>query len=83
MLGVVDECRTRSAWPIFALAFPRLVAEIDELEAEVRAAKNKYSYRDRIQKRAETLTDSDVLGDVTALVARLARLRRRDRDRGR
>ena len=73
VLGVVD-----GADPIgmafFALAFRKLAAEIDELEAEVRAAKNKYSYRDRIRKRGETLTDSDVLGDVNVLVARLARL---------
>ena len=73
VLGIVD-----GADPIgmafFALAFRRLQAEVDELEAEVRAAKNKYSMRDRLQKRAETLTDSDVLGDVSILIAQLARL---------
>lgn len=73
VLGVVD-----GADPLgmayFALAFRRLAAEIEELEAEVRAARNKFSYRDRIQKRAESLTDSDVLGDVTLLIAQLARL---------
>jgi hypothetical protein len=73
VLGVVDEANPLGM-AFFALAYPRLVAEIDELEVEVRAAKNKLPFRDRIRKRAETLTDSDVLGDVTALVARLARL---------
>jgi hypothetical protein len=74
VLGVVD-----GADPIgmayFALAFRRLAAEIDDLEAEVRAAKNKYSYFDRIQKRADSLSDSDVLGDISILVARLTALR--------
>jgi len=73
VLGVVDDANPLGM-AFFALAFRRLVTEIDELETEVRAAKNKYALRDRIQKRAETLTDSDVLGDVTSLVARLARL---------
>ncbi len=73
VLGVVDGADPLGM-AFFALAFRRLTTEIDELEAEVRAAKNKSSYRDRIQKRAETLTDSDVLGDVTVLIARLARL---------
>jgi hypothetical protein len=73
VLGIVD-----GADPVgmafFALAFRKLIVEIDELEAEVRAAKNKHAHRDRIRKRAESLTDSDVLGDVTELIARLARL---------
>lgn len=73
VLGIVD-----GADPVgmafFALAFRRLQVEVTELETEVRAAKNKYAMRDRLQKRAETLTDSDVLGDVSVLIAQLARL---------
>lgn len=73
VLGVVDG-GDPLGMAYFALAFRRLVAEIDELEAEVRAAKNKFSYCDRIRKRAESLTDSDVLGDISALVDRLGQL---------
>jgi hypothetical protein len=73
VLGIVDGADPLGM-AFFALAFRRLVTEIDELEAEIRSAKNKYSLRDKLQKRAETLTDSDVLGDVTVLIARLARL---------
>jgi hypothetical protein len=73
VLGVVDQANPLGM-AFFALAYPRLVAEVDELEAEVRAAKNKLPFRDKIRKRAESLSDSDVLGDLTALVARLARL---------
>jgi hypothetical protein len=73
VLGIVDGADPLGM-AFFALAFRKLTAEIDELETEVRAAKNKGSYRERIQKRAETLTESDVLGDVKVLIARLARL---------
>ena len=73
VLGVVDDSDPLGM-AFFALAYRKLVVEIDELDAEVRAAKNKYQFRDRIQKRAETLTDSDVLGDVTVLIAKLAKL---------
>jgi hypothetical protein len=73
VLGVVDGANPLGM-AFFALAYRKLVAEIGELEKEVRAAKNKHSYRDRIRKRADSLTDSDVLGDVTELIAGLAKL---------
>jgi hypothetical protein len=73
VLGVVDGANPLGMG-FFALAYRRLVTEIDELEAEIRAAKSRLGFREKLQKRAESLTDSDVLGDLTALVARLARL---------
>ena len=73
VLGVVDGADPLGM-AFFALAYRRLITEIDELEAEVRGAKNRLGFREKLQKRAEGLTDSDVLGDLTLLVARLARL---------